>query len=99
MADGDRAWLAVEFDGPVRRWVEEYQPSLTAIENVQNWIYAREADPFSGVRLVPGFDNLMFGVVPGTLDADGRVVTCTYWVQRADHILRCDMISTASWPV
>jgi hypothetical protein len=97
--EAERAWLALDFDDPVKRWVREYKPRLTAIRSLRDWIRSREADPFQGVRLVPGFDNLMFGIIPGTMDDDGRVVTCSYWVYRADRILRCDMISTASWPV
>ncbi len=65
---------------------------------VRAWLKSREEDPFAGVRNDLGLDNYLFGVIPGTLDDDGRVVTCAYWVHRDDFVVRCDMLSTASWP-
>jgi hypothetical protein len=97
--DPERAWLALGFDDPVKHWVREYAPRLAVIRNVRDWIRSREVDPFAGVRIVPGFDDLFFGIVPGTMGDDGWVVTCSYWVIRADSVVRCDVLSTASWPV
>ena len=67
--------------------------------DVREWLRSREEDPFAGIRYVPGIEDYFFGVVPGTMGTDGRVVTCAYWVQRDDRIVRVDMISTVSWPV
>jgi hypothetical protein len=44
--EAERAWLALDFDDPVKRWVREYKPRLTAIRSVRDWIRSREADPF-----------------------------------------------------
>ncbi len=100
MPEGGKAWIALNFDDPVKLWVREYAPSLTAIRNVRDWIRRREVNPFDGVHPVAGFDNkLFYGIVPGTLDTDGRVVTCTFWVFREDGIVRCSVLSTTTWPV
>lgn len=101
MPDGERAWLALAFEDPVKRWVREYQPSLPALRAVRDWIRSREVDPFAGVRLEYTLSDrsYFFGAIPGTMTADGRVVTCSYWVFPADGTVRCDMLSTASWPV
>lgn len=99
MPDGARPWIALNFDEPVKNWVREYAPSLAIIGNVRDWIRRREVDPFDGAYPVAGMgDRLYYGVIPGTLNADGRVVTCTFWVLREDGIVRCSYISTVSWP-
>jgi hypothetical protein len=99
VAEAGRAWLAIDFDRWLHYWVGEYSPTLTAIRNVRDWIRAREENPFEGAHPVPDKPGLMFGTIPGTLDDDNRVVTCSYWILREDGVIRCDMISTKSWPV
>lgn len=99
MPDAERPWLALDFDDPVLRWVHKDGPSLAAIRVVRDWIRSREVNPFDGVRLVPGFTDMLFAVIPGTLDSDGRIVTCTYVVHRDDKVIRCCMLETERWPV
>lgn len=99
MTEPGRPWLIVNFEPWLIRWVREYQPPLAVIVAVRAWVKSREENPFAGVNYEPGFDNYLFGAIPNTMDGDGRVVTCAYWVHRDDHVVRCDMISTASWPV
>ena len=89
--DGFEHWLQV--------WIGEYSPPLERIRTVREWIQSRETDPLAGVRFVPGFSDYLFGWIPGTLDAADRVVTCTYWLDRAGRAVRCDLIETQSWPV
>ena len=95
----ERPWLLVGFDAWITRWVHEYAPSLPVILAVRGWVLSRAENPFKGARFVEDFDNYLFSAVPGSMGPDGRVVTCAYWVFREDWTVRCDMISTASWPV
>lgn len=95
----ERGWLLLDYKEPVRHWLREFSPPLPVIVKVREWLRTREVNPLDGIRYVPGFDDYMFGVVPGTLGEDGRVVTCTFWVDRDNSFIRLDMISTASWPV
>jgi hypothetical protein len=97
--DPGRQRLLLDYEEPIRLWVREYAPSLPVLLTVRDWLRSREENPFAGIRYVHGFDNYLFGVIPGTMGDDGRVVTCTYWVFREDWTVRIDMLSTASWPV
>lgn len=65
---------------------------------VLNWLLSRIDDPYDGLRRQPDFDNLWFGVVPGSLHS-GEVIACSLWVFEQNHSVRCDRIATLSWPV
>lgn len=97
--DPERAWLLLDYKGPVERWVREYKPSLPVILKVRDWLRSREVHPLDGVRYAPGIKDYYYGVVPGTMGTDGRVVTCNFWVFRDDMVVRVDFLSTVSWPV
>lgn len=55
-------------------------------------------DPYRNVRRGPDFQNLWFGAVPNTMNSDGQVVTCSYWILEGEHAVRCDSIVTLSPP-
>jgi hypothetical protein len=61
----------------------------------------RHEDPYRGMRregLEQGFSNMWFGPITGT-EADGAVVTCTYFVYERIRVVRCTMISTLNLPI
>ncbi|GAA2712918.1 hypothetical protein [Actinoplanes palleronii] len=99
MPDGGHPWLLSNFDRWISWWVQECEPPLRINITVRGWVVSRAENPFEGARFVPGFDDLLFAAIPGTLDEAGQVVTCTYRVIRADWTVYCSMIGTASWPV
>jgi hypothetical protein len=46
----------------------------------------------------PGFPNLWFGQIPGTIHGD-FVVTCTYRIFESDRTVACDGYATLSLPI
>jgi hypothetical protein len=50
------------------------------------------------VRREPGFANLWFAVIPDSQNGSGEMVTCSYWVEVAEHIVRCDNFGTLRPP-
>lgn len=97
--EAGRDWLLLDYEEPVKLWVREYAPPLPVLLKVRDWLRARETSPFEGVRYVPGIPDYLFGVIPGTMGPDGRMVTCSFWVDQDNFFVRVDMLSTASWPV
>jgi hypothetical protein len=80
-------------------WADDAKPSSDLIIIVSLWIQSRTDDPFEDVQRVDGFDNLWFGAVPGSDDGEGRVVTCSYWIDVSTRTVRCDLFSTSTWPI
>lgn len=99
----DRPWLLVGFDERVTGWIRDERPPPDRIRTVLRWIDSRAEDPFAGAQFVPDLGDRLFDIlfahIPGTMGIDGRVVTCTYLIFRADWTVECSMITTASWPV
>ncbi|MEJ7794592.1 MAG: hypothetical protein WKF50_03505 [Nocardioides sp.] len=62
------------------------------------WILSRIETPFEGARREPGFSNLWYAVVPGSIHAPTSVVVCSYWVDVNERVLRCDQIATLGYP-
>jgi len=60
---------------------------------------ARHDDPYAGVRRAPGFPNLWFGRIPGTLDKDGSMVTCSYFIFESTRVIRCNGIGRLNPPI
>lgn len=91
-------WHQDAFIDRLDEWIELEDPPEWLRVRVTNWVLSRIDDPFSGMKGQPGFDNLWFGVVLGSLDA-GQVVGCSLWVHAGSRVVRCDRIATLSWPV
>lgn len=78
-------------------WRRTESPSVETLALVEEWIPTRKFNPFRGARLEREEDDLWFAQIPGTL-RDGRVVVCSYWIKRADKLVRCDLFGSLSWP-
>jgi hypothetical protein len=92
------AWKLLRFPEAIDAWVQREAPKDDVRLMVLDWVMGRHDDPYLGMRREVDFGNLWFGPIPGT-QADGAVVTCSYWVYEATRIVRCNAISTLSLPI
>lgn len=92
------SWRLIGFEERLDEWAELEGSADWLLMLVLNWLLSRIDDPYDGLRRQPDFDNLWFGVVPGSFN-DDMVVVCSLWVFEGTHTLRCDRIATLSWPV
>ena len=91
-------WIPEGFEDCIRVWDETEHPPNDLRSWVVEWIFTRLDDPYQGVKREPGFPNLWWGVVPGTLHGDGKVVVCSYWVVESSRVVRCASLASLSWP-
>jgi hypothetical protein len=67
---------------------------------VEAWIETRYDDPYQGVEREPGFENLWFGLIPGTYDRRrDTVVVCSYTIEESTRTVRCNDITTLGYPM
>lgn len=79
-------------------WVELEDPDTDVRVAVLEWIFTRADRPYHGVQREPAFENLWFGVVPGTRRGL-RVVMCSYWILENERAVRCDLFGTLDAPI
>lgn len=91
-------WRLVGGEERLDEWVDLEGPADWLRVLVLNWLLSRVDDPYDGLRRQPDFDNLWFGVVPGSLHS-AQVIACSLWVFEHSHSVRCDRIATLDWPV
>lgn len=96
---GGRAWVPEGFEGCIQAWDDREQPPDDLRAWVVEWIFTRLDDPYQGVKREPGFPNLWWGVVPGSLHGSNMVVVCSYWIVETSHVVRCESLASLSWPV
>jgi len=93
------AWQLEGFLERLDAWANQEQPDDDLRLQVTEWILSRFGDPYQGVQREPGFDNLWFGIVPGSLHDADQVVVCSYWIMERDHVVRCDSFATLGLPI
>jgi hypothetical protein len=79
-------------------WKEREKPTIDLAFVVAEWVLSRFDDPYRGMRRERGFDNLWYGVVPGT-EFQGSAVVCSYFVDELNRQVCCDSFATLSLPV
>jgi hypothetical protein len=94
----DRSWTFLYIIEALDRWAERENPSQDLRVIVTEWAFNRHTDPYQGMKRVSGFASLWFGEVRGTR-SHGTAVTCTYWIDEAEHRLRFDNFTTLSLPI
>jgi hypothetical protein len=92
-------WCLVRFIEHLDRWAELERPDEHTRLVVADWVLSRHDNPYMGVRREPGFANLWFGRVPGTLDGAGSVVVCSYLIYEETMVIRCNGIGRLSLPI
>ncbi|WP_194891306.1 hypothetical protein [Catenulispora pinisilvae] len=78
-------------------WVDLEKPDQHIRAAVMNWIMSRAETPYKDVLREPDFPNMWYGRIPRTLEND-QIATCSYWIEEREHLVRCNMFSTLSWP-
>ena len=92
-------WTLENFIEALDIWTESENPSDDLRIVVTAWVMSRADDPYQGVRREASFDNYWYGTVPRSLHDDDKVVLCSYWIIESEHVVRCDLINTLSYPV
>ncbi len=91
-------WTLNLFDTYFDRWVQQDQPPDWLQATVLAWIPTRRLDPTRGARAEPGFADLWRIQIPGSSDGH-RAVLCSYWIFKADRLVRCDNYGWLSLPI
>jgi hypothetical protein len=99
MRDEEAGWSLAGFLDRLDAWSEQEKAPGDLTLLVTAWIMSRYDDPYGGVRLEPGFDNLWFGPVPGSEDGRGRVVVCSYWISERSRTVTCNGFATLDLPI
>lgn len=93
-------WRLSRFQERLDEWIDLEDPDDRLRIVVVNWVLSRMEDPYDGLLRQQGFDNLWFGIIPGTGDLSARsAVVCSLWIEETAHSVRCDRIATLSWPI
>ena len=93
----DSRWTLIDFEYHLDIWIRNFDPTQELINEVGAWILSRFDDPYQGMRREPGFENLWYGPVPGTMRG-GEQVTCSYMIVESAHTVHCRSIATLSVP-
>ena len=91
-------WRLEGFVERLDQWITLDVPDDNLRLTVTAWVMTRFDRPYQGVRREAGFDNLWFGVVPGSQLPPGQVVVCSYWIEETTHTVRCDSIASLTRP-
>ena len=91
-------WDLDLFPERLQVWRELEHPSPGVLAVVEEWIPTRKIDPLQGARLERQADNFWVARIPHTLH-DGHIVICSYWIDRAAGLVKCDLFGTLALPV
>jgi hypothetical protein len=92
------SWSLVDFEVRVEEWIENEDPDADLRNVVINWILSRIEDPYADARREPGFENLWYSVIPGSIHPGPMVVVCSYFVLETTRTVRCDQIASLAYP-
>jgi hypothetical protein len=79
-------------------WVAREAPASHLRRAVLIWFMSRGEQPYEGVNRAEGFDNLWYGVIPGSFHSGSMVVVCSYWIVESERTLRCDSVAILGLP-
>ena len=66
---GINPWQLKDFEESLDHWISLESPDDDLRLVVTAWVLTRFDDPYQGVRREPGFANLWFGPIPGSVQA------------------------------
>jgi hypothetical protein len=91
-------WNLTGFDDHLDIWQRIESPPGDLRRLVTLWVLSRFEDPYAGMRREPGgHPNLWFGPIPASRRGD-TAVYCSYLIFEATGTVRCNSITTLSWP-
>jgi hypothetical protein len=99
VADEPSEWRLTRFEEHLDRWADIDQPDEDDRLVVANWVMTRHDNPYQGARREPVHPNLWFARIPGTVDKDGTIVVCAYYIFEQAKIIRCDSIMRLGLPL
>jgi hypothetical protein len=91
-------WRLERFGEMFDRWEAIDHPSDTRANIVLEWIAARLDTPFLNMRPEAAIPNLWFGVIPGTREKDGSVMTCSYFILEESRTIVCNSLASLAPP-
>jgi hypothetical protein len=97
MSNPARLWDLDRFPDRLALWRDLENPPDNVLAVVEEWIPTRKLDPLRGARRQREEDNFWLAMIPGSVH-DGNVVVCSFWVIRAEHLVRCDLFGTLALP-
>ncbi|MER7505607.1 hypothetical protein AB0L05_40615 [Nonomuraea pusilla] len=78
------------------------QPTWAGLGHVRTaldrWAERCACDPYLGAQREPGFDNLWYVAVPGTLH-DGHMICSVYWISETTRTIKVDMMQPLRLPI
>lgn len=92
-------WTLAAFEDCLDAWIYQDNPEAALRSVVTAWILSRFEDPYVGVMREPGFANLWYGAIPGSLHATDHVIVCAYWVYEGSRTVVCESFASLSLPV
>lgn len=93
------AWTLAAFEDRLDAWIAQDEPDAELRALVTAWILSRFEDPYDGVVREPGFPNLWYGAIPGSLHQTEYVVVCAYWIYEGTRTVVCESFASLSLPV
>jgi len=93
------AWTLAAFEQRLDLWVVQEQPDDPLRTLVTAWILLRFDDPYEGVVREPGFANLWYGAIPGSLHNSDHVIVCAYWIMEGSRTVVCESFASLSLPL
>jgi len=98
MDSGINPWQLKDFEESLDHWISLESPDDDLRLVVTAWVLTRFDDPYQGVRREPGFANLWFGPIPGSVQA-GRIVVCSYLITDRERLVKCNSFATLRLPL
>ena len=95
---GINPWQLKDFEESLDHWISLESPDDDLRLVVTAWLLTRFDDPYQGVRREPGFANLWFGPIPGSVQA-GRIVVCSYLITDRERLVKCNSFATLRLPL
>jgi len=93
----EAGWNLTGFDDHLDNWIGLESPSDELRHSVASWLLSRIDDPYYGMRREPPHPNLWFGMIPGTRHGT-QAVYCSYLIFEQTGTVRCNSVTTLSWP-
>lgn len=91
-------WSLERFGDMFDMWELAERPSDARRTAVLLWLADRQEDPYRGMRRSDEIPNQWHAPIPGTREADGTVVYCSYFIYDEERRVKCDMLASLSPP-